>query len=309
MRALVVTNMYPSAQEPARGSFVRDQVEALRRRGDLELELFAFASRGASSYVRGAKDLRRRYRGARFDVVHAHFGLTLWPALAVRAEAHAVTLHGTDLVHPRSRAITLAGLPFMDLVAPVSEQLAQLVPRGPVRGRRAILPCGVDTRRFRQIDRRDARRALGLDESGPYLLFPADPARGEKRYERARAVAGDLPLLALGAVDPRDVPLWINASDAVLVTSERESFGLSVLEALACGVPVLSTPVGIAPEALEGVEGAYCGPFDKIAWRAALAGALQRTNGRINARQIAERYSADTMAARVAEAWRSLLQR
>ena len=42
MRALVVTNMYPTPERPALGSFVRDQVEALRRRDDVEIELFAF---------------------------------------------------------------------------------------------------------------------------------------------------------------------------------------------------------------------------------------------------------------------------
>ena len=50
----------------------------------------------------------RRYRGRRFDIVHAHFGLTAWPALAVRNRARVVTLHGTDLRHPRSRRITRA---------------------------------------------------------------------------------------------------------------------------------------------------------------------------------------------------------
>jgi glycosyltransferase involved in cell wall biosynthesis len=282
-------------------------VDALRRRGDVELELFTFASRGSSSYARAARELRNRYRGVRFDVVHAHFGLTIWPALAVGAEAHAVTLHGTDLVHPRSRAITLAGLPFMDLVAPVSESLARLLPRRLVRGELATLPCGVDTGRFRRIDRAEARQVLKLDEDGPYLLFPADPARGEKRYDRALAVAEDVPLLTLGAVDPQDVPLWINASNAVLVTSERESFGLSVLEALACEVPVLSTPVGIAPEALAGIEGAYCGPFDEITWKAAVVDALKQPDSRLSARHVAQQYSAERMAARVVEAWRAVL--
>src|SRR5437763_5014459 len=133
MRALVITNMYPSAQDPARGSFVRAQVMALRSLPDLEVELFTFTSRGAAAYGQAGRDLRRRYRGAQFDVIHAHFGLTLWPSLALPGAPHAVTLHGTDLVHPRSRAITLAGLPFCDLVAPVSEPLARLVPRWAIR--------------------------------------------------------------------------------------------------------------------------------------------------------------------------------
>jgi glycosyltransferase involved in cell wall biosynthesis len=307
MRALVVTNMYPTERDPGRGSFVRDQVAALRRLPDLELELFTFASLGAGAYPRALRDLRRRYRGSAFDVVHAHFGLNLWPSLGVRGEAHGVTLHGTDLAHPRSRAITLAGLPFMDLVAPVSRGLEDLLPRRWLRGEFAVLPCGVDMTRFHPIDRRQARRELGLSETGPYLLFPADPARPEKRYERALEVAGDVPLLVLKGIDPSRVPLWVNAANAVLLTSERESFGLAVLEALACDVPVLATPVGIAPEVLAGVAGTHCRDFDAAAWRAALAPLLADGNPRIAGRAAAEPYSAERMAARVYAAWRQLL--
>ena len=100
MRALIVTNMYPSPAHPALGSFVADQVAALRRLHDpeLALEVFAFAPGGAGAYVNAARRLRGRYgAGDAFDVVHAHFGLTSWPAFAVPAHRRAVTLHGTDL--------------------------------------------------------------------------------------------------------------------------------------------------------------------------------------------------------------------
>ncbi|MGZ4172958.1 MAG: glycosyltransferase [Solirubrobacteraceae bacterium] len=304
MRALIVTNMYPSPAHPALGSFVRDQVEALRRLPDVELELYAFDPGGAGAYLRAARDLRRRYGRAQFDVVHAHFGLTAWPALAVRGARHAVTLHGTDLADRRSRAITLGALPFLDLVATVSDALAAEVPQrsGPV----SVLPCGVDIERFRPIPREEARRALGLEQSGPYLLFPASPARAEKRYDRARSVAAGVQLLALEDVDPAQVPLWVNAANAVLVPSEREGFGLAVLEALACDVPVLATPVGIAPEVLAGVSGAYCGPFDPDAWGSALAPHLAQADPRIGGRALAEPFSADRMAARVLSAWRTI---
>jgi len=307
MRALIVTNMYPSARDHARGSFVRDQVEALRRLGDVELELFTFDSLGPTGYASAARALRRRYAGSSFDVVHAHFGLNLWPSLALRGAAHAVTLHGTDLVHPRSRAVTLAGLRFMDLVAPVSTQLGAMLPKRWVRGRLAVLPCGVDVRRFQPMDRREARRTLGLPESGPYLLFPADPSRPEKRYDRALEVAGDVPLLVLKGIDPEQVPLWVNAANAVLMTSERESFGLAVLEALACDIPVLATPVGIAPAALDGVSGTYCGRFDREAWRRALVPLMADEDPRVAGRAAAEGYSAVAMAERVLETWRELV--
>jgi teichuronic acid biosynthesis glycosyltransferase TuaC len=297
--------MYPSPRAPARGSFVHDQVQALSELPGLELELFSFDPGGASPYIKAASTLRRRFRGTRFDVVHAHFGLTAWPAMAVRAGAHAVTLHGTDLVHPRSRVVTLSAVPLQRLVAPVSDPLATLVPRRLVRGRLVVLPCGVDVERFRPIPRATARRELGLDENGRYLLFPADPSRAEKRYDRAQMIAGDVPLLALGGVDPAQVPLWVNAADAVLVTSERESFGLAVLEALACDVPVLATPVGIAPEALRGVAGAHCGPFDPAVWSEALVALLVEPDPRVAGRAVAEDYSARRMAERVLAAWRT----
>lgn len=305
LRALVVTNLHPTPEDPAHGRFVRDQVDALRRLPDLEVELFAFPP-GAPSYLRAARDLRRRYRRHRFDVVHAHFGLSAWPALAVRGAAHVVTLHGTDLHHRRSGPVSRAALPLVDLAATVSADLAGRV-RGAGRRRAvAVLPCGVDTRRFVPRDRAEARERLGLPRDQPFVLFPADAARPEKRHDRAVAAAGDARVRPLGRVDPEEVPLWVNAANAVLVPSEREGFGLATLEALACDVPVLATPVGVAPFALDGIPGTLCGPFEVDSWRAALRPHLEDPDPRVPGRPRALLLSADRMAERVAAAWRAL---
>jgi teichuronic acid biosynthesis glycosyltransferase TuaC len=305
VRALVVTNMYPTPERPALGSFVRDQVEALRRRDDVEIELFAF-SPGLRGYPRAARELRRRYRGERFDVVHAHFGLTAWPAVAARLGPVVVTLHGNDLFHPRSNRLTRAVLPFTTLPAAVSREFSGLVPGAGVTRRVAVLPVGIDLERFRPIPRREARERLGLDPDGPYLLFPHDPGRPLKRFDRAREAAGDTPLLTMGRVPPAEVPLWINASNAVLVPSQAEGFGLSVIEALACGVPAFGTPVGIHPVALDGIDGAFCAPWDRDAWRAALRPVLEAADPRVDGSARAALFSADRMAARVVAAWRDV---
>jgi glycosyltransferase involved in cell wall biosynthesis len=205
--------------------------------------------------------------------------------------------------------VTLAALPFVDLVAPVSEPLAARLPARLVAGKLAVLPCGVDVRRFAPVSRTQARSELGLSPDQRYVLFPAAPRRPEKRFDRAQAVAEGLNLLVLGNVPPAQVPLWVNAADAVVVTSERESFGLAVLEALACDVPVLSTEVGIAPEVLSRVTGTYCAPFSLPDWRLALERVLADPDPRVAGRAEAERYSADRMAQRVLEAWRRLAAR
>src|SRR5215218_8774125 len=140
--------MHPSPARPALGSFVRDQVRALRAIAGLDVELYAFAPGGAGGYARAARALRKRFAGEHFDVVHAHFGLTAWPALSVDAGKRLVTLHGNDVYHPRSRRITAAVLGRMDLVATPTAGFAADVP-GAARGRTiAILPCGIDVGRF-----------------------------------------------------------------------------------------------------------------------------------------------------------------
>jgi glycosyltransferase involved in cell wall biosynthesis len=306
VRVLVVTNMYPTPERPALGPFVRDQVEALRRRDDVEVDLFAFEP-GPRALAGAARALRARYRARRFDIVHAHFGLTAWPAVLARLGPVVVTLHGNDLLVRRSYLATRAVLPFTALVGAVSREFSRNLPGAGTKRRVAVLPVGIDLGRFRPIPRAEARARLGLDPAGPYLLFPHDPSRPLKRYDRAVEAAGDVPLLTLGGVPPDEVPYWIYAANAVLVPSAEEAFGLSVIEALACGVPAFGTPVGIHPVALEGIAGAYCSAWDREAWRAALRPHLEDADPRVDGRSRAALFSADAMAARVVAAWRDLL--
>ena len=233
--------------------------------------------------------------------------MTAWPALLARLGPVAVTMHGNDLYHPRSRRITTAVLPRMDLVGTPTAEFAEKVPGADTGRRIAILPCGIDTVRFRPMDRRAAREQLGLDRDGRYLLFPYNPERAVKRVDIARELAGgDARLLTLGNTPTSEVPVWMNAANAVVCPSDWETFGLACVEALACDVPVLARPTGVHPEALRGIDGTLCAEWDRETWRAALAPHLAADDPRVAGRARALSYSADALAARVAVAWRWL---
>lgn len=309
LRVQVVTHLWPTRSEPEYGVFVQTQVDALRRRKGIEIEVRAFP-RGALSYLRAAWALRGSARGGKFDVVHAHYGLSGWSALATGARRLVVTFHGTDLRHPVVRRLSRLLIRLISLPATVSSFLARAALPGAGRRRAvAILPCGVEMGRFKPLERAEARSRLGLDPNRSYILFPADPARSVKRHDRAAALAARFPgseLLALRSVSPDDVPLWINASNAVLVTSDSEGFGLAVLEALACDVPVLATPVGIAPLVLDGVRGALCAPFDAEQWGDLLASHLGASDPRIEGRSRAALFSSERMADRVVAVYAEL---
>jgi glycosyltransferase involved in cell wall biosynthesis len=313
MRVLLVTNLYPDAAAPQRGRFVADQVEEVRRQG-VSVELFTFPP-GSSEYLPATRRLRRHLRRASYDLVHAHYGLAGWCARLAGAKPLLVTFHGTDVRHRLAGPLSRRLAARVEIAAGVSRSLFRREAGGPGLPRRAganaVLPCGVDERRFRPIPRAEARRTLDLDPGRPLLLFPADPARAEKRPDRAASLARacGAELLTAGAVDPERMPLLVNAANAVLVTSEREGFGLAALESLACGVPVLSTPVGIAPVALRGVRGCLVAPFEPEAWRAALEPHLGASESRVDGERVAASFSASRLGERVVEAYRELLDR
>ncbi|HET9676742.1 MAG TPA: glycosyltransferase [Solirubrobacterales bacterium] len=310
MRVLVVTNFTPDPDAPQRGRWVRDQVDETRRRG-VDVDLFAFP-RGRGEYLPAARRLRALLRRERFDLVHAHYGLAGWVARLAGARPLLVTFHGTDVRHHLVGHLSRRLAWRIDLVAGVSRALFE--PEDgrpglpPVPGS-AVLPCGPDLSRFEPRPREEARRALGLDPEGSFLFFPANPARPEKRHDRAAelAAACGAELLTGGSIEPEQMPLWINAANAVLVTSDYEGFGMAAVEALACDVPVLSTPVGIAPYALGGIDGCLSAEFSVATWEAVARRHLDAPNPRIAGAARAATLSAGAMAERVIEAYRAAL--
>ena len=309
MRVLVVTNFEPDDSAPQRGRWVRDQVDEVRRRG-IEVDVFSFPP-GRNEYLPATRRLRALLRRERFDLVHAHYGLPGWCARLAGARPLIVTFHGTDVRHgvvgPLSRRLAWR----VDLVAAVSRALFAPEdgrPGLPAVPGSAVLPCGPDLTRFAPAPRAEARQALGLDPHGRYLFFPANPLRPEKRHDRAAelAAACGAELLTGGAIEPERMPIWINAASAVVVTSDYEGFGMAAVEALACEVPVLSTPVGIAPYALKGIEGCLCAGFDATAWAAAARAHLNSPSPRVAGAERAASLSAARMAERAIAAYRDV---
>ena len=79
----------------------------------------------------------------------------------------------------------------------------------------------------------------------------------------------------LGAIEHSQMARYYQKADIVVVSSRYESFGLVILEALACGTPVASTPVGIAPYVIvPGLNGCLAAAGDDRSLAEAISGAL-----------------------------------
>ena len=302
--------MKPDTAAPPRGSFGRDQVAGLRDAG-VDVDVLELPP-GWRRYPATLRAIRRTLRGGSYDLVHAHLNLTGWAAKLAGARPLVVTFHGTDVRHPVGNRLARILARRVDMAAVASRDLFSSavgrpgLPRTP--GRSAVLPCGADLGRFKPSDQATARAELGLDADGRYLLFPAAAERRMKRFDRASEVArlADAELLTAGRVDPVRMPLWISASSAVLVPSDYEGFGLAAVEALACRRPVLSTPVGIAPTLLAGLEGCIAEPFDPVRWAQVARAHVDARDPEVAGEDRAAWFSATALAERVARAYSEL---
>jgi alpha-1,6-mannosyltransferase len=124
---------------------------------------------------------------------------------------------------------------------------------------------------------------------------------GPKRADLG-AAARDLPVRFAGHVDHATLAALLQSAAVALAPCPHEAFGLSVLEALACGTPVVTTNCGAAPELLASACGLAVPPRP-IALAAAIAKVRQwRVPARNAARAQAERYPWSAAVARMLSA-------
>jgi glycosyltransferase involved in cell wall biosynthesis len=323
MHILTLSSEWPTEAEPMRARFIVRQVEALRAAG-VNVDVFPFRGGGNPlRYARLSGEVRARIRGARYDLVHAQFGQSALLAIP-KLLPLVVTYRGSDLegiVGP-DRRYTMQGkilsaasrmvARLADEIILVSDSLTRFVSRRDY----TIIPSGIDLDAFSPMPRQEARRALGMDEQKFTILFAANPKEPIKQFwlaeEAVAIVRASLPgatlVVASGERFER-IPLYMNACDALLLTSAHEGSPNVVKEALACNLPVVATRVGDVAQRLASIEGCHvCDQGDANALAAALL-AVHTRNGRVDSRSSVLELDEANIARRVIEVYERALRR
>jgi L-malate glycosyltransferase len=221
------------------------------------------------------------------DLIHAHYAIphatsALLAKQVLGKEMKIVTtLHGTDItlvgLEPSFEPLMRYSIEASDVVTSVSEYLKnETVGNYGVKKDITVIPNFIDTEVFRPMEVRNLRRLLA--PNGEKILVHVSNFRAVKRVTDAiRAfkivldsgikakflLIGDGPDRSESESLARELGIWnhtrflgkqaelsalLSASDVFLIPSGNESFGLSALEAMACGVPVISSDIGGLPE-------------------------------------------------------------
>lgn len=303
---LRVLQLYTSTR-----SFFENQLTALERQGVEVTRLRVPGSyepdapRSATDYARYVPAVLRESMGE-YDLVHANHGLVAPFALAQPVRPVVVTLWGSDLMGERGwlRKLSRFGATHADAVVLPSERMVDGLDDV---DEPTIVPFGIDTDLFRPIPRDEARAEVGWDRDGRYALFPYRPERPEKDFERARRIVdrADVELKQVDGVDHDAMPYYYSASDALLLTSQRESGPMAVKEAAACNVPVVSTDVGFVDRVLDGVDRSVVSDAD-----AELVAGLEsvaETGARSDGRTVLDGLGIDEMGAHLVDVYRRAL--
>jgi glycosyltransferase involved in cell wall biosynthesis len=211
------------------------------------------------------------------------------------------------------------------VIATCSDEVSELVELGLPRERASIIPCGVDVDHFtpgRPPRRSGARQRVlvigrmvarkGMDDAiravaqlpDVELVIAGGPARADLGSDAEAVRLQDLAdglgvsdrVQLVGAVPRHQVPDLIRSSDVVATVPWYEPFGITPLEAMACGRPVVGSAVGgLLDTVLPGVTGELVPPRDPDALARALADLLaddvrRAAYGRAGRARAVERY-------------------
>lgn len=229
--------------------FVTEQGESLRAAG---CEVDYFLVRG--NYLLAVRDLKKKIREYKPDIVHAHFGLSaitaelqsLVPVVATFHNGETLNWHVnlmSSLMSLRAKHVIYVAQHIYDLVYFKAKHYS-------------IIPCGVPVDQCVVIDKAEARKQLGWSDDKKYILFGGAFANLRKNYPLLRDAVNILnlkletlnPKSRIEIVEMRGLSreqcvLRMNAVDLFALPSHSEGSPQALKEAMACNCPCLATDI------------------------------------------------------------------
>ncbi len=261
MNILYITNMFPTPSNPVSGIFVKEQIQDVAGLFDCQYEVHLIDGihKGKSEYLKSIFEVPRKVRKGNYDIIHIHYGLSGLFLLFFKPKSKVfLTLHGSDILREGGNKwqvfLTKRILSKVDKVFILNGKMEKIVKRRNANFEN--LPCGVNTDFFKPLKDWPAKNS-----NEKLIVFPNSPARIVKNYplfeKTIRYLNEQFPMgfefRCIENLSREGVRDLLSEADCLLMTSKSEGSPQVVKEALSCGTPVVTVPVGDVREMLKEV--------------------------------------------------------
>ena len=241
-------------------AFVQAQFDSLQKEG-LDLLAYPVVGRGWKGYLRNFGTLRRLILKEKPDVVHAHYSSCGYlAALAAMGQKlkKVVSILGSFPEENRKLKFVRFCVDHVWHVTIVKSERT----RAQLDRDLPVIPNGVNLEMFPLTGQDEAKKRVGFDQDGKYVIFVSNPARPEKQFglaEEAVQLLHDdsVHLVPVFGKPHSEIVDYMCAADALIMTSASEGSPNVIKEAMACNCPIVVTDVGDVRWVTEGVAGTY----------------------------------------------------
>lgn len=280
--------------------FIYVQGESLRSH-NIEIDYFCVIGKGIRGYLENIKPLRLLLKTNKYDLIHAHYGLSCWVALLTFTKITIiVSLMGSDVYGDyysdgRFKYKSLCIIIFSKLLEPFVKHIivkSENILNSVIFKRKCtLIPNGVNINEFQLFDKSVARNKFNFRSDERIIIFLGNPYESRKNVALVKKAINmieisNIKLLLPYPVEHSRVPYYLNAADVLVLASLNEGSPNVIKEAMACNCPIVSTDVGDVRWVIGATEGCYLSSFEPTDFAAKIELALAfrekyiRTKGR-----------------------------
>ena len=265
MKILHITTNYPTKEFPIFGIFVKEQIDSLEKLG-IENEVFYCdgQNKGFRKYITYVPKLWWKILVTKYDILHCHHALsaiilclTGWPIFK-----KCILSYQNDPDREwGGKCFKIFNIIFKKFIVKNNSLYLKYQ-------KMVYLPNGCNEDFFVPMDMMECRKQLSLEEDKIYIMY-MDSNKGVRTQKRKDRYDQTLEILKnkygynnIVSIELRNtrrelIPLYMNACNLHLMSSDFEGSPNSVKECMCCNTPVVSTDVGNVKEMIGDIDGCY----------------------------------------------------
>jgi teichuronic acid biosynthesis glycosyltransferase TuaC len=270
---------------------VYNQGKSIAKHG-VEIVYFGVRGKGIIGYLRNIINIRRAYFENGCELIHAHYSLIGFVVtLACLGKKTVVSLMGSDIHENKLFRYIIRLFSKYSWGFTVVKSLEMKRKLG--LSESVVIPNGVDVELFRPLDKDACMKEVGFQPKNKNIIFVSRPTKAVKNFDLAKQAVNvlsdeySITLHTVHDINAEMIPYYMNAADALIMTSFWEGSPNVIKEAMACNCPIVSTDVGDVREMFLNTRGCFLTTFDvsDIATNLKRAIIYSQTIGRSNGRE------------------------